>query len=312
MKVIGIGETVIDKTIVVKRHGNISQFVHIQEDIGGPVPAGLLLLRKLGVECEFATSLGDDAHGRQVKNKFAEQGVALHVTPRMTTKRHMIIVDHTTGQRDKLRGSKSNAPVSLPSPGKLREFDLILVDRHEREAYYEILQHKNPRAKVIIDPSTELSDFTKSMFVTATHPIIPIETLVQLECRSLRHSLALLHKIAQKPFVVTLGRLGSLLHKNREVTYFPPHHIAAIDSNGAGDVFRGAFAYGCLQGWKVEKCIQYANCAAALQCTRRGNISALPSRHAIDYHSANATRHSLTLTDVERYFTQLQKEAAMY
>lgn len=32
MKVLGIGETVIDKTIVVKRHGNMSRFAHVQED----------------------------------------------------------------------------------------------------------------------------------------------------------------------------------------------------------------------------------------------------------------------------------------
>lgn len=88
MKVLGIGETVIDKTIVVKRHGNMSRFAHVQEDIGGPVPAGLLLLRKLGVRCEFVTSLGDDAYGQQVKAKFAERGVALHVTPRIATKQH--------------------------------------------------------------------------------------------------------------------------------------------------------------------------------------------------------------------------------
>lgn len=312
MKVLGVGETVIDKTIVVKRHDNMSQFTHMQEDIGGPVPAGLLLLRKFGVECEFATSLGDDKDGKHAKSKFTEQGMKLHITPRIATKRHMIIVDHTTGQRDKLRGSKSDTPVILPSPRKIHDFDLILVDRHEREAYYEILQYKNPQAKVIIDPSTELSDFTKSMFATATHPVVPIETLVQLERKSLRHALAVLHKITQKPFVVTLGKLGSLLHKNRDVTYFPPHHISPIDSNGAGDVFRGAFAYGCLQDWSLEKSITYANCAAALQCTRRGNASALPSRHAIDYHTANTAHHAITLTDVETYFSQLQQEAAMY
>ena len=79
---------------------------------------------------------------------------------------------------------------------------------------------------------------------------------------------------------VTLGarRQPGLVQRPRD-----PHarfQVDCVDSTGAGDVFRGAFAAGCLAmpDGDIEDVLRYANAAAALNCRALGSRGALPDR----------------------------------
>ena len=56
-----------------------------------------------------------------------------------------------------------------------------------------------------------------------------------------------------------------------------PVKVNAIDSTAAGDVFLGAFAVALAEGEPVERCLNYANTAAALSTTRKGAQSSIPT-----------------------------------
>lgn len=56
-----------------------------------------------------------------------------------------------------------------------------------------------------------------------------------------------LKKIA-KSFVVTLGKNGATLWDGTMFIDIEPHNVDAIDSNGAGDMFAGAYLYGVTNG----------------------------------------------------------------
>ena len=47
---------------------------------------------------------------------------------------------------------------------------------------------------------------------------------------------------------VTLGRSGAMIVDGGHVHYAPAFAVDAVDTTGAGDVFRGAFIYGLLRG----------------------------------------------------------------
>jgi sulfofructose kinase len=57
----------------------------------------------------------------------------------------------------------------------------------------------------------------------------------------------------------------------------PAFTIDAVDTTGAGDVFRGAFIFGYLQGWPLEPTMRFANAAAAVSCTRLGAMASVPT-----------------------------------
>lgn len=56
-----------------------------------------------------------------------------------------------------------------------------------------------------------------------------------------------LKKIA-KSFVITLGKNGSMIWDGQMFIDIEPHQVEAVDSNGAGDMYAGAFLYGITNG----------------------------------------------------------------
>ena len=57
----------------------------------------------------------------------------------------------------------------------------------------------------------------------------------------------------------------------------PAFAVDAIDTTGAGDVFRGALIYALLHGDGGEAMVRFANAAAAISCTREGAIDGIPT-----------------------------------
>src|SRR5262249_20166935 len=74
----------------------------------------------------------------------------------------------------------------------------------------------------------------------------------------------------------TLGDQGAAALDGDRFYHVPAFSVAALDTTGAGDVFRAAFVFGLLQGWTVPELLRFANAAAALSCTKLGAIASVP------------------------------------
>ena len=83
-------------------------------------------------------------------------------------------------------------------------------------------------------------------------------------------------RLALAALVVTLGAEGSVVAVGVEQRRVPAFSVRAVDTTGAGDVFRAAVIYGLLERWTTEELLRFANNAAALSCTRRGAMAAVP------------------------------------
>ena len=70
----------------------------------------------------------------------------------------------------------------------------------------------------------------------------------------------------------TLGREGvlGLELASRRYYYCPAYRIEARDTTGAGDVFHGAFVFGLVRGWPIERILDFSCASAALNCTVLG------------------------------------------
>lgn len=303
MRILGIGEAVVDSTSVVDANQN--KTTPTKYDAGGPVLSALTLLSRLGISCEFVTSLGDDNDAQYIKQHLSSEGIALNEYRRPKTKHHRILVNAQTGQREKQRAQHAHAPIQNLDPAYLRSFDLILLDRHEQHAFAEIKEYA-PNTPIVIDPSTEVSDFTKSMMTHASHPILPIESLGVIGAKkTLPEALAATYSLCQKTFIITLGHLGSLVYNGQRPEFIAPLDVTAVDTNGAGDVYRGAFAYAYLQRWDTLASAHYANTAAALQCTKSGNAAAIPSKSTIATALLHTPRRTVDIAAIVAYFTEV-------
>ncbi|MDN3638370.1 adenosine kinase [Simiduia curdlanivorans] len=73
-----------------------------------------------------------------------------------------------------------------------------------------------------------------------------------------------------RAFAITLGAEGALLFDGEKDIKVAGHPAKAIDTNGAGDMFAGAFLFGLSQNWSFEKAGDLANKAAAQVVSQYG------------------------------------------
>lgn len=64
-------------------------------------------------------------------------------------------------------------------------------------------------------------------------------------------------------FAITLGSKGALIFDGRQLIDIAPHEITAVDSNGAGDMFAGAFLYGITHGHSFYEAGNIASLASS-------------------------------------------------
>ena len=70
-------------------------------------------------------------------------------------------------------------------------------------------------------------------------------------------------KSIAKTLVITLGSKGALLFDGEKYIQIAPHKVNAVDSNGAGDMFAGAFLFAVSTGLDFETAGRLASLSAA-------------------------------------------------
>ena len=91
-------------------------------------------------------------------------------------------------------------------------------------------------------------------------------------------AIAAIKKIA-KTFAITLGAKGSVVFDGEQLFSIAAHSVAAIDSNGAGDMYAGAFLYAISAGHSYQEAGTLAGLASATVVTQYGP-RLTPQQHA--------------------------------
>ena len=76
----------------------------------------------------------------------------------------------------------------------------------------------------------------------------------------------------------TLGPDGVLAFDGKQLLHSPAFRVPVVDTTGAGDIFHAGFIYALLQDWPLDRQLEFACAAAALNCTAvgaRGGIQSL-------------------------------------
>lgn len=82
--------------------------------------------------------------------------------------------------------------------------------------------------------------------------------------------------------VVKQGPKGVLAKTRTETVEVPPYFVDVINGLGAGDSFGGAFCYGLLQEWPLERILKFANVAGAIVASRLECSTAMPTFEEVE------------------------------
>jgi len=90
----------------------------------------------------------------------------------------------------------------------------------------------------------------------------------------------------------TLGEEGVLAWDGTQFHYAPAFCVQPVDTTGAGDIFHAGFIYALLQGWPLQRQLEFACAAAALNCTGIGARGSIQPVENIERLVAAGARHA--------------------
>ena len=87
----------------------------------------------------------------------------------------------------------------------------------------------------------------------------------------------LFEKYSPEIVVITQGKNGGIIFDGKEMKTYPAFLVDAVDSNGSGDVFHGAFAFCIASGYNYYDACVFSSAVSALKCTKVGARNAVPT-----------------------------------
>jgi sugar/nucleoside kinase (ribokinase family) len=293
--VLGIGENSVDETLRLasplgrSSAGGVSaskiQIVSRTRLPGGQVATTLSTCAAFGLRTAYAGVFGDDEPGIFIRQEMERRGIdtSCAIVRAVPNRSATILVNDADGERVVL--SHRDAGLAL-GPGDIRP-DVIARARvvhldnvDEEAAIRAALLARAAGAPVTtdIDVVTHRTDalvaeVTVGIFAEHAPLAMTGELDVERALRALRQRYG-----ARVPLLcVTRGRRGAALLQGDEFHESPGVPVRAVDTTGAGDVFRGAFITAWIRGDAPAEILRFANTAAALSCTRHGAMPSVPS-----------------------------------
>jgi sugar/nucleoside kinase (ribokinase family) len=254
---------------------------------GGQMATAMAACAELGLKTAYLGCVGNDQNGARVTTELARHGVdTSYVLTRECANRFAVItVDETSGERivlwdrdDALDITRSDIDEAL-----IRSARIVHVDDEDQEAAIaaaEIARRADVRVTSDID---RLTDRTADLIAAVSVPIFADHVLPAITGESdAERALRALRRSHQGDLCVTLGAAGSAMLAGEEFIREPAVDVVAVDTTGAGDVFRAALIYGILNGYTPRHRLRFANVAAGLSCTRAGAIGGVPPREEVE------------------------------
>jgi len=285
--IVGIGANVYDTLIKLSEFPIEDTKMPVETVVqsgGGPCATGLVAAARLGAKTAWVGNLSDDAAGVFLLDDFDRFGVStdlIDVKPSYRTFSATVLLNEKNGSRTCLldRGNLPPLELSAKQLAAVERADILLVDGNELDA--AVVAAKCAKAsgcKVLYDAGGIYSGVDR--LLTETDLLIPSEefarkfagkTTVEDAAREL------FKRFEPEVVVITQGKKGGLAFRNGNTFRYPVFEVDVVDSNGAGDVFHGAFAFAFADGMPLEECCRFAAAAAALKCTKIGARNGVPT-----------------------------------
>ncbi len=280
--VTGIGECCIDLVGIVNsmpKENTKKDISSFKQYVGSPVANALLTLSNLGCKTSFISTVGSDHYGQFIRQTLKKNNINIHNLREDSVESpvHFVVVAKKSQSRTifkKRNNIKVLAEFTHFHKFTIQNSKVLILDLHtEPEGLKAVMWAKKNKKIVVFDPSDKYNPFIKRMLGTADIFIAPLGFLTHLENKkNPETSLKEMWKINQKIVVLTMGPKGSMATDGKSIFSEPRYNkVKVVDTNGAGDVYYGAFVYGVLKKWNLKKTLAFANKIAALKCSILGN-----------------------------------------
>lgn len=243
---------------------------------GGPVGNALVVLSKLGVRAEVIGAFADDNAGAYLLGDFQKYGVetknaaCVKDTASFTS---YIVLSESAQTRTCVfdRGTVPDDPVNVRFGAIDGAAALHLDGNYLQSAIAAAKYAKANGVKVSLDAGGLYSGIeTLLPYADILIPSAEFAKGITGKAEIPEAMAALAEKYCPEILAVTDGSNGGYYWNGEKAVHYASVQVKAIDSNGAGDTFHGAFLAAYCGGKSVEECCRFASAVAAYKCTHKG------------------------------------------
>jgi len=288
--VLGIGENSVDLVYRVPGLPHAGQKVRAsgcRRLLGGQVATTLCTCAALGLRTRYIGTFGNDEQGRLIRSELEQRGIdTSHAGVRYAPNRHaVVLVDESSGERTIVwqRDPSLAARVGDLSRDVIAGARVLHVDNIDEDVAIAAARLGRAAGLIVTTDIDQVTGRTPELVAAATFPVLAERVPHALTGES--DPVKAIRALRQRHtgmLCVTRGSHGSLLLVDDDLHQAPAFPVPAVDTTGAGDVFRGALIYSLLRGDRPDVMLRFANAAAALSCTREGAIGGIPSLGEIE------------------------------
>ncbi len=297
-EIVGIGACVLDTLMTLPAfpvEDTKMRALDVTQCGGGPVATGVVAAAKLGVKSGFIGVLSDDSSGQFLFDDFVRYGVSVEDIDIKSGYRSFtscIWLNKQKASRTCVFDKGNLPPLTLSNKQKnsIKNAKLLLVDGNEMDAAVEA-------AEIAHDSNTTVLYDAGGLYEGVERLLALADLLIPSEEFALAHTgeeyvekaaLSLFNRYNPKAVIITRGKKGGLMYVNGKYTEYPVYPAEVVDSNGAGDVFHGAFAAASVRGLSLEQACHFSSAVSAIKCTGVGARKSVPDyQTTISYLRSN-------------------------
>lgn len=286
-KIVGIGANVYDTLITAPFYPTEDTKLRatgVKECGGGPCGTGLVAAAKLGASAAYIGALAKDSGGEFLLADMKRFGMSTDFVDMVEGKSSFssyIVLSEESASRTCVF-NKANLPdfeIDEKKAKAIRTAQVLMVDGNELENAVKGAKIANESGCKVLYDAGGLYDNVEKLLPYS-------DILIPSEEFALGHTGAataeeaakiLFDKYSPEVVVITQGVKGGIIYDGREIKSYPSFKVDAVDSNGAGDVFHGAFAFSVTMGYNYYDSCVFSSAVSALKCTKLGARDGVPN-----------------------------------
>jgi sulfofructose kinase len=297
--VVGVGLNATDTQLPVPHFPTSGSKVVIPSAtvlLGGQVATAMAACQTWGLRTRYVGKLGDDHAAALHRAEFTRLGVEAHLaTVADCTSPQSFILVEPTGERTVLLKRDARLTLLLEELNRnwIVNARVLHLDGHDTAAATQAAQWaRSAKIPVVVDlddlyPGYEALLPNIDFLITSRD--IPVRLSGEQNLRdSLPH---IAGKYGCRLTAATLGQEGVLAWDGEKFHYAQAYRVDTVDTTGAGDIFHAGFIYARLQNWPMQRQLEFACAAAALNCTAIGARGAIHSVEKVQALMAAGQRH---------------------
>lgn len=291
--VVGIGANSVDFVHLLPGYpqpfGSFAKMKIQRQEVlcGGQMATAMSACASFGLRAKYVGVTGTDDNGRRVRRELERRGIDLAdlIIRDAPNQFAVILVDETNGDRivlwdrdEKLLLRERDLPAEA-----LAQARVVHVDDVDQAAAIMAARLARAHAVPVTSDIDRITDRTGELIEAVSIPIFAEHVPTRVTgINDQEAALRALQRPHHQMLCVTLGERGAIALDGDTIHRAPAFAVDAVDTTGAGDVFRAGFVYALLRGWPTPEMLRFANAAAAVSCTRLGALGGIPSLAEVD------------------------------